>query len=78
MYVFSLTAIEPGLRNIVIEASESKSVIHTCADNRAWSIGATRITCNPGTKGRSLKIRNKADLPFHLCYVQVFGVYGKL
>ena len=78
MCVFSLTAIEPGIRNLVIEASESKSVIHTCAENPALSVDASRIACNPGTKGRSLKIRNKAGLPFHLCYVQVFGVYGKL
>ena len=77
MCVFSLTAIQPGLGNIVIEASESKSVIHTCADNPAWRVGASRIMCNLGTKGKSLKIRNKADLPLHLCHVQVFGVYGK-
>ena len=77
MCLFSLTATKSDLRNVVIEATESKSVIHTCADNPAWSVGASRIMCNPGTKGRSIKIRNKADLPLHLCYVQVFGVYGK-
>jgi len=77
MCVFSLTAIEAGFRNIVIEAVESESVNHTCAEIPKWRVGASRIKCNPGTKGRSLNIRNKANLPFHLCYVQVFGVYGK-